>query len=100
VIPGLRADWLIDTRDCYYLARATTGGRMLAVLSDRVVSYAACGGSSFKFAPLIARSLAERLTGTDPAPTGFDSLDRPIVRVSSDTAASHRQARPVLRGVS
>jgi glycine/D-amino acid oxidase-like deaminating enzyme len=100
LIPGFRADWLIDTRDCYYLARAATRGPMLAVLGDRVVSYAACGGSSFKFAPLIARCLAERLTGADPAPTGLDPLDVPIVCVSPDTAPGHRQGHSVMRGVS
>jgi len=96
VIPGFRADWLTDTRDCYYLARAVTRGPTLAVLGDRVVSYAACGGSSFKFAPLIARCLAERLTGADSTPTGLDSLDGPIVRVSPDTATGLRQACPVM----
>jgi glycine/D-amino acid oxidase-like deaminating enzyme len=66
LISGFGADWLTGTRDCYYLARASAGGPMVAVLADRVVSYAACGGSSFKFAPLIARSLAERLTSPPP----------------------------------
>jgi glycine/D-amino acid oxidase-like deaminating enzyme len=84
LIPGFGADWLIGTRDCYYLARADTGGPMLAVLDGRVVSYAACGGSSFKFAPLIARSLAARLTGADPAPTGLDPLDGAVVRPTAE----------------
>lgn len=87
-VPGLRAEWLIDTRDCYYLARADTHGPMLAVLGDRVVSYAACGGSSFKFAPLIAQSLTARLTGADPMLTGLDPIDAPY------------SALPALRGVS
>jgi glycine/D-amino acid oxidase-like deaminating enzyme len=99
-IPGFGAGWLIDARDCYYLSHASADGLMLAVLADRVVSYAACGGSSFKFAPLIARSLAERLTGADPAPTGLHSLDGGIVRVSSRTAGSRSQARSVMRGAS
>jgi sarcosine oxidase len=99
-IPGFAAGWLIDARDCYYLARASARGLMLAVLADRVVSYAACGGLSFKFAPLIARSLAERLAGADPAPTGLHPIDGGIVRPSSGTAGRHRQARPVMRGVS
>jgi glycine/D-amino acid oxidase-like deaminating enzyme len=75
LIPGFRADWLIDTRDCYYLARASTNGPMLATFGRTVLSYAACGGSSFKFAPLIARSLTERLTGGEPTPTGLGPLD-------------------------
>ena len=36
-IPGLTAGWLTGARDCYYLARASAGGPMLAVLADRVV---------------------------------------------------------------
>jgi glycine/D-amino acid oxidase-like deaminating enzyme len=88
VVPGLRAEWLMDTRDCYYLARADTHGPMLATLGERVVSYAACGGSSFKFAPLIAQSLTARLTGADPVPTGLDPIDVPY------------PALPALRGVS
>lgn len=86
VIQGLRSGWVTDARDCYYLARASTQGSMLAVLGDRVMSFAACGGSSFKFAPLIARSLADRLAGKDPVPTGLSSLDRPL--------------EPLLRGTS
>jgi sarcosine oxidase len=84
VIRGLGADWLVDARDGYFLARAHTGGPMLRVLGDRVVSFPACGGSSFKFAPLIARSLTERLTGACPTATGLAVLD----------------AHPVMRGVS
>lgn len=95
LIPGFRRDWLVDTRDCHYLARRSTLGPMLAVLGDRVLTYAACGGSSFKFAPLIARSLAARLTGADPVPTGLESLDRPLVR-----AGGVHPIRPALRGVS
>jgi hypothetical protein len=63
---------------------------VLALLGDRVLSYAACGGTSFKFAPLIAESLTARLAGRIPTPTGIDSLDRPI----------ERRAVPVLRGMS
>ncbi|MDT5035566.1 MAG: hypothetical protein QOE03_751 [Micromonosporaceae bacterium] len=66
IIAGLRADWLTGTRDCWYLSHPATGGPMLAVLGGRVLSYAACGGASFKFAPLIARSLAARLTAAAP----------------------------------
>ncbi|RSN23993.1 FAD-binding oxidoreductase [Streptomyces sp. WAC 05977] len=95
LIPGFRRDWLVDTRDCHYLARRSTLGPLLAVLGDRVLTYAACGGSSFKFAPLIARSLAARLTGAGPVPTGLESLDRPLVR-----AGGAHPIRPALRGVS
>ncbi|MGW5053453.1 NAD(P)/FAD-dependent oxidoreductase [Actinokineospora sp. NPDC004072] len=75
LVPGLRRDQVVDARDCHYLARGATMGAMVAAIGDRVVSHAACGGTSFKFAPLIARSLAQRLTGADPEPTGIGPLD-------------------------
>ena len=83
LIPGFDADWVFGARDCYYLARAATGGPVLAALSRRVLSYAACGGSSFKFAPIIARWLAERLTGPDAAPAGLGPLGQPILELPS-----------------
>jgi sarcosine oxidase len=90
VIPGFDAGWLVGTRDCYYLSRGPTPDPVLAVLSDRVMSFAACGGSSFKFAPLIAQSLARRLTGGDPAPTGLRSIDDEVMPVSSGTPTRRR----------
>jgi len=81
-VPGFHAGWLVDTRDCYYLARST-GGPLRTDLGVRVVAYPACGGSSFKFAPLIARSLVDRLVRTGP-------------RRSRPRPAPH----PVMRGVS
>jgi glycine/D-amino acid oxidase-like deaminating enzyme len=76
LIPGLRADWVTGGRDCHYLARTSTGGPMLVALGGAVIAYAACGGSSFKFAPLIARSLAQRVAGLTPEPTGLPALDQ------------------------
>lgn len=78
IIPGFDNSWVTDTRDSYYLARAATGGPMLAAFGDNVLFYAACGGSSFKVAPLIAQCLANRLTGAEQAHTGLDALDHPI----------------------
>jgi glycine/D-amino acid oxidase-like deaminating enzyme len=63
VIDGFTTDWLVDTRDSYYLSRARVGGPLLVELGRQVWAYAACGGGSFKFAPLIAASLLQRLTG-------------------------------------
>jgi glycine/D-amino acid oxidase-like deaminating enzyme len=61
LIPGLRASWVSDCRDGYYLAdRATGGPRLVGLPGGAGWAYAACGGASFKFAPLIARSLAAR----------------------------------------
>ena len=78
LLPGFGARWVIDSRDCYYLAQTATGRPLLVSLGDGTAwVYAACGGSSFKFAPLIARSLAARVLGADPTPTGLDALDHP-----------------------
>jgi sarcosine oxidase len=100
VIPGFGPHWVTGARDCYYLERSGAAGPMLALLAGRAFSYAACGGSSFKFAPLIAQSLAERLSGADPAPTGLHWIDGGIVPVPSGASTRRRQARPVMRGVS
>ncbi|MGI5237795.1 NAD(P)/FAD-dependent oxidoreductase [Dactylosporangium sp. CA-139066] len=62
-IPGLSEDWVLEARDSYYLTHAPTGGPLTVPIGERVLAHAACGGSSFKFAPLIAQSLAARLTG-------------------------------------
>jgi glycine/D-amino acid oxidase-like deaminating enzyme len=81
VIPGFRADWLIGARDGYYLAHAATDGASVAVLGERTVSYCACGGSSFKFAPLIARALTEHLTGPEPRPKDLEAIEATVVRL-------------------
>ncbi|WP_132123083.1 NAD(P)/FAD-dependent oxidoreductase [Actinocrispum wychmicini] len=46
--------------DGYYLSASPGSGPLLADLGDGVQAYAACGGMSFKFAPLVARALAAR----------------------------------------
>jgi len=100
-IPGLDPSWLVDSRDCYYLADTATGGPVLTVLGEGALAYAACGGSSFKFAPLIARSLAERLTGARPTPTGLEPLDRAAAPVPAGAlAGAGSWNRSVMRGVS
>lgn len=78
LVPGAQPAWVMAARDGYYLSYPASGGPMLAELGRGAVwAYAACGGSSFKFAPLIARSLAQRALGTPPTPTGLVVLDRP-----------------------
>jgi sarcosine oxidase len=62
VIPTFRPDWVRAARDAYYLEHAATGGPLVVDLGDAVVAHAACGGASFKFAPLIAARLLDRLT--------------------------------------
>lgn len=76
LIRGFDRDWVVDARDCYYLADAAGGGPVLVQLGGSVVGYAACGGISFKFAPLIARTLMRRATGSVVEPTGLAALDR------------------------
>lgn len=49
----------------------------MVALGGDAYAYAACGGTSFKFAPLIARSLADRLTGRVPSLIGLGALDGP-----------------------
>lgn len=78
LVLGLRAGWVTDARDSYYLAERATGSPLLLSLSEGTVwAYAACGGSSFKFAPLVARSLAARAMGLETPMTGLDALDDP-----------------------
>jgi glycine/D-amino acid oxidase-like deaminating enzyme len=97
LLPGFRGDWQFGARDCYYLARAATGDAMVAALGGSVLSFAACGGASFKFAPLIAESLAHRLTGAVAAPTGFDPVD---TVVDASPAALGRRPAGLVKGLS
>lgn len=53
---------VIGAADGYYLSASPGPGPLLADLGDGVRAYAACGGMSFKFAPLVARALAGRAT--------------------------------------
>jgi glycine/D-amino acid oxidase-like deaminating enzyme len=59
-LPGFAPSWIRTGRDCYYLADAASGGERRARIGSRgaVRAHLACGGRSFKFAPLIARWLA------------------------------------------
>ncbi len=85
LLVGFQPGWVVGSRDCYYLAHSTTGGPLLTTWGAGTVwAYAACGGSSFKFAPLIAQSLSQRVIGASPAPTGLQTLDHPWP-VAADT---------------
>jgi sarcosine oxidase len=70
---------VVAADDGYYLADATTGRPVLVGLDadETVWAYAACGGMSFKFAPLIAAALADRALGRPPRHSGLDWMDRP-----------------------
>jgi glycine/D-amino acid oxidase-like deaminating enzyme len=68
---------VVGATDGYYLAGA--GGPVLAGYGGGTVwAYAACGGMSFKFAPLVAGALADRAVGRQPRRTGLPPLDRPL----------------------
>lgn len=75
LLPGFGPAWVLGSKDCYYLSYAETGGPLVVSLGGPAHAYAACGGSSFKFAPLIARTLADRVLGRVPDPTGLAALD-------------------------
>jgi len=62
----------------YYLADEAGQGPLLARVGDGTVwAYAACGGMSFKFGPVLAQALADRALGQPARRTGLDSVDRP-----------------------
>ncbi|ARF59319.1 hypothetical protein B1H19_09110 [Streptomyces gilvosporeus] len=78
LIPAFRPEWVIEARDCHYLTDTESGDGLLLDLADgRCFAQAACGGGAFKFAPLIARALAQRFHGIQPPPTGLKTLDVP-----------------------
>jgi glycine/D-amino acid oxidase-like deaminating enzyme len=68
---------VMGAADGYYLIDAASGGPLLAGGEGPVWAYAACGGMSFKFAPLIARALADRAAGRPPRHIGLDPVDHP-----------------------
>jgi glycine/D-amino acid oxidase-like deaminating enzyme len=69
---------VLGATDAYYLAHDAGTGPLLARLGDGAVwAYAACGGMSFKFAPLIARALADRALGRTVRSSGLDPIDQP-----------------------
>ncbi|MDQ1740151.1 MAG: hypothetical protein QOE53_1803 [Pseudonocardiales bacterium] len=61
----------------YYLTDEAGQGPLLVRLGDGVWAFAACGGMSFKFAPVLARALADRALGHPPRQTGLESIDLP-----------------------
>lgn len=61
----------------YYLTDEAGQGPLLVQLGDGVWAFAACGGMSFKFGPVLARTLADRALGRTPGLTGLTSVDQP-----------------------
>ncbi|MDC0773770.1 NAD(P)/FAD-dependent oxidoreductase [Streptomyces sp. HD] len=85
LIPGLRPDWVVGARECHYTTDGPSGGALLADLGEgAVLAHCACGGGAFKFAPLIARTLASRFAGVPPIPTGLHQLDTPTTAARAD----------------
>lgn len=92
VLPGFDPAAVIGASEGYYLTddSGRGPGPMLVDLHDgAVVFYAACGGMSFKFAPPVARALADRALGRAVRPTGMDVIDRP-----RQLTAVHPERRP------
>jgi glycine/D-amino acid oxidase-like deaminating enzyme len=67
-LEGFDRSWVAEARDCYYLADAATGGAVATRLGRGATAWAhaACGGTSFKLAPLVASSLAARVLADRP----------------------------------
>jgi glycine/D-amino acid oxidase-like deaminating enzyme len=78
---GLISDFepaAVTATDGYYLTEEAGQGPLLVQLGEsRVWAYAACGGMSFKFAPVLARAFADRALGRPPRPTGLAAVDQP-----------------------
>ncbi|GAA3586187.1 FAD-binding oxidoreductase [Kribbella ginsengisoli] len=78
LIDGFDPAGVVGANDGYYLAERTQGGPLLAAYGAGTIwAFAACGGMSFKFAPQIARAIADRAVGDSPRATGLESIDRP-----------------------
>lgn len=86
---------VVGASDGYYLADSTSGGPLLGMLGDgAVMAYAACGGTSFKFAPRIASAIADRVTGRPPRPVGFEPIDHPRQLTATAAAMSQDGGQP------
>ncbi|WP_431676663.1 NAD(P)/FAD-dependent oxidoreductase [Kitasatospora sp. KL5] len=83
LLAGFTPAWVRSAADSYYLAGADTHGpRLHRHPAGPTWVYAACGGSSFKFAPLIGRALAQWALGRGPVrPTGLPVLDHHLPTV-------------------
>jgi sarcosine oxidase len=94
LLAGFDPGRVTDARDGYYLSDPVGLGPRLAAIGDVPVwAYAACGGLSFKIAPLVASALADRVLGRPARTTGLESLipglarPRPSSRRNCDETA-------------
>ncbi|MGW4382160.1 NAD(P)/FAD-dependent oxidoreductase [Kitasatospora sp. NPDC004531] len=58
ILPDLERHPVVGVRVCHYTADAATGGPLLAPVSPGLWTRAACGGSGFSTAPLVAERIA------------------------------------------
>jgi sarcosine oxidase len=77
LLSGFDPAGVTGATDGYYLAAAGGGPALVGLAGGAATAYAACGGMSFKFAPTVARVLADLALGRPRrGPTGLDALDR------------------------
>jgi sarcosine oxidase len=80
---GFDRSWITDARECYYLADSASGAAVMTTLGTATAwAYAACGGASFKLAPLVARSLARRVLALPHEPAA-GRRNAPLVTIGS-----------------
>jgi glycine/D-amino acid oxidase-like deaminating enzyme len=78
LLAGFDPAAVVGAADGYYLADTATGGPLLATFGDGAVwAYPACGGMSFKFAPLVAGAIADRVLERPARLTGLAPVDHP-----------------------
>jgi sarcosine oxidase len=75
LLTGFDSSQVTAASDGYYLSDpAGRGPRVAAIGEPAVWAYPACGGQSFKVAPLVAKVLADRALGRPPRTTGLESV--------------------------
>lgn len=78
LLTGFDPAAVVGAADGYYLAESATDGPLLATYGDGAVwAYLACGGMSFKFAPLVAGAIADRVLQRPARLTGLAPIDQP-----------------------
>ncbi|WP_018685205.1 FAD-dependent oxidoreductase [Actinokineospora enzanensis] len=77
LVPAFEPGWVVGARDCHYTI-GPDGGARLVEFAGGVLALTACGGGSFKFAPLIGRALTARIGGDRSEPTGLTAMDHPV----------------------
>jgi glycine/D-amino acid oxidase-like deaminating enzyme len=77
MLTGFEPLAVLGSTEGYYLTDESGQGPLLVQLGDGVWVFAACGGMSFKFGPVLARALADRALGRPRCQTGVDSVDQP-----------------------